>query len=580
MRSALPPAALAFSLMALAACADRPSGPAAALLREAPALRTEPTSDASPLGLYLAAETALDAGESESAARLFARASAAAPENASVRERAFTANLLAGRVSEAAALAPLPGESATGAVGLGRLVRGVEALAEGRGKEAAALLSDPAIPAPNAAAAALLLPWAALVAGDTHAASPAPPPAADKLAASFAALGRARLLERAGRFAEAEPVFKDLAVEGQSLFVGAYGGFLERRGRRPEAIALYDKTLKAGGEGELQVARTRAAAGGPAPAQPTVREAAAEALTGPAASAAGARQIETGLIYVRLALRLDPELAQAWLVVGDTLAAAGDAEGARAAYAQVKETSPLAPAAWTRLAVSAQGSGDKAGALALADRAAKRAPEDAQVQVIRAELLRDAGRFDEALAVLGVLIARDGEGPGGARLYFMRGAALERAGRWPAAEADLKRALAKKPDDPEILNYLGFAWADRGEHLHEALAMLEKAAAARPEQGAVLDSVGWARFRLGDARGAVRDLERAVGLEPADPEINDHLGDVYAHLGRGVEARYQWRRVLTLEPEAPMRAAVEKKLGPAPAPIPVAKAPPASGPGA
>lgn len=560
MRCALPPAAALAALLALSACATAPPAVRSASA-SAPALRVEADADASPLGLYLAAETALDAGESDGAAHLFARASTAQPDNASVRERAFTTNLLAGDVPTAALFAPLPGTSTAGAVGLGRLVLGVEALYAGRGREAEALLSDPAIPAPNATAAALLLPWASVSGGDARAASPAPPPKTDKLIASFAALGRARLLERAGKFDEAEPIFRDLASDKQSLFVAAYGGFLERRDRRKEAAALYDDTLKAGGDATLSVARARASAGQAAPRQPTPREGAAEALTGPAAEAAGSREVEVALIYLRLALRLDPNLAQGWIVVGDTLAAAGDADGAKAAYARVRDDAPEAPSAWVRLAVAMEGAGDKGAALDLAERAAKRAPEDPQVQAVYAEMLRDAERYGEAVVVLDRLIARDGDGATGARLYFMRGAAEERAGRWPQAEADLKKALAKKPDDPEVENYLGFAWADRGVHLKEALAMLERASAAQPDAGAVLDSVGWARFRLGDVRGALRDLERAVGLEPADAEINDHLGDVYARIGRRTEARYQWRRVLTLEPDAVMKSAVERKLG-------------------
>ena len=111
-----------------------------------------------------------------------------------------------------------------------------------------------------------------------------------------------------------------------------------------------------------------------------------------------------------------------------------------------------------------------------------------------------------------------------------------------------------------MLNYLGFSWVDRGEHLLEAKAMIEKAAAARPDSGAIIDSLGWAYFKLGDYQNAVAQLERAVSLEAADPDINDHLGDAYSRVGRVVEARYQWQRVLTLSPGATLRQQVEMKL--------------------
>ena len=552
-------AVLCAPLAVLAACATAP-GPGSTTAAAAPALRDAlPADEGSALGLYLAAETALDAGESEPAARYFARASAAAPDETAVRERAFTTNLLAGHVEAAARLAPSPAESGADAVSLGLVVRGVEALASGRAKEAAALLADPTISPLHAPAAALVAPWAAAAAG-TRPLAPSAGAAGGRLGARFAALGRARLVERSGDLKAAEAAFRTLAADHDTLFSDAYGGFLERRGRRVEAVAVYDASLAASGDSGVRAARRRALAGGPAPAQPTLAEGAAESLVGPAAALIGSRRADLGLIYVRLALRLDPELASGWLVVGDTLTAAGEGEGARAAYLRIRETAPEGPDALERLALAAQTAGDKAEALRLARRAAALAPDDEQTGVVLAEVLRDRGDTAEAVATLDPLVARTPAGPRLARLLFMRGAALERDGRWPQAEADFRRALELQPDDPEVANYLAFGWADRGVHLKEALAMLEKASAAKPQAGALLDSVGWARFRLGDLKGALRDLERAVTLEPADPEINDHLGDVYQRLGRRSEAGYQWRRVLTLDPEPRTRAGAEAKL--------------------
>jgi Flp pilus assembly protein TadD len=213
-----------------------------------------------------------------------------------------------------------------------------------------------------------------------------------------------------------------------------------------------------------------------------------------------------------------------------------------------------------RLALSLAQAGDKAGALALARETAKAAPGDPQALTVLADLLSEGGQYDEAVAVLDRLVAGAGQGPTAWRYLFLRGASLERAGRWPAAQADLQRALKLKPDEPEVLNYLGFAWVDRGEHLKEGLQLLEKAVALKPESGAIIDSLGWAHYRLGDYDKAVREVEKAAGLDPADPEINDHLGDIYWRLGRKLEAEYQWRRVLTLEPDAKIRARAETKL--------------------
>ncbi len=189
-----------------------------------------------------------------------------------------------------------------------------------------------------------------------------------------------------------------------------------------------------------------------------------------------------------------------------------------------------------------------------------------------ADSLRTSEKYAESAKILDTLIAHQGAHAGW-QLYYMRGVALAQADHWPQAEPDLKKALALKPDDPEVLNYLGFSWVDRGEHLLEAKAMIEKAAAARPDSGAIIDSLGWAYFKLGDYKEAAAQLERAATLEAADPDINDHLGDAYWEAGRRTEARFQWQRVLTLSPSDKLRVQVEAKLKSAPFTPPPTDAP-------
>jgi len=161
--------------------------------------------------------------------------------------------------------------------------------------------------------------------------------------------------------------------------------------------------------------------------------------------------------------------------------------------------------------------------------------------------------------VLDGLIAAQGANPDW-RLLYMRGVALQSDDRWPEAERDLQAALAQAPDEPELLNFLGYSWIDKGEHLDEALDMVKRAVAASPRSGAIIDSLGWAYYRMGDYNSAVAELETAVSLDAADPEINNHLGDAYWQVGRKIEARYQWARVLTLEPDAKIKAQAETKL--------------------
>ena len=527
---------------------------------------------ASRYGLFLAGQAALNDGRSSDAAQYFERARGddEAGEDV-VGERAFTAALLAGDIQKAAVLAPSGDTASEGGVRLGRLVRAVEAMADGKGKDAQALFAEDAIGFPHRAAVALLSPWAAAQAGDAEGALVRPQAGSDKLVEYIGQLGQAGLFERAKRYDEAETDFKALA-QGENpteMAVLAYGGFLERRGRRLDAVALYDTALKDNRSASLQAARARASGGKAPPAAPTLREGAAQALLGPAAAMLAAKQNQIGLAYLRLALRLDPQRNEGWLMVGDLMAQMGDLDAARAAYAKPRAGSPEFYTARSKLAWAYQNDGDKAAAVKLAREAAATGDSDARLNL--ADILRVNEQFAESAQILTGLIGEASKPDW--RLLYARGVSYERLARWPEAEADLKAALALKPEEPELLNYLGYSWIDRGERLPEAMAMVEKAVAANPKSGAMIDSLGWAHYRLADYRKAVEFLEQAVELDAGDPEINNHLGDAYWRVGRRDEAQFQWRRVLTLDPDAKIKADAEGKLasglgpkGPAPAP--------------
>lgn len=523
-------------------------------------------------GAFLAGQGALNDGAGEEAAAYFARAELEGGASDMIRDRAFTAAVLAGDITKAAALAPDGPEASEATKRLGQLVKGVEFMAQGQGKAAQAALSGEVIGFPHRGAAALLSPWAAAMAGDQEGSLVRPEMRGDRVVDYFGQLGQAYLFERAKRYDEAETDYKAI-TSGDTpgdIAVLAYGGFLERRGRRPDAVALYDRALKNQPSNQaLLAARTRAAAGKSAPPARTLRQGAAQVLIAPAAGMLAAKQEQIGLVYLRLALRLDPDRNEAWLMVGDIMESVGDTEAARAAYSRPKRGSMEYEAAQTKLAWSYQNAKQPEVALKMAAEAA--ADGGVEAKITYADLLRANDRFDEASKVMSEVIA-ERETPDW-RLLFMRGVSYERAGNWPAAEADLQAALKLRPEEPELLNYLGYTWIDRGERLAEALGMVERAVAANPQSGAMIDSLGWAHYRLGDYKKAVQLLEQAVELEAGDPEINNHLGDAYWRVGRRVEADYQWRRVLTLDPDAKIKADVEAKLasgqgprGPAAAP--------------
>jgi tetratricopeptide (TPR) repeat protein len=550
-------------LVLLAACATAPGG-------GAPAPKpNELASGVSSYGMYLAGESALNNGKSSDAAMFFDKARVGTGDPM-ISERAFTAALLAGEIDKAAALAPTGDDTSEASKRLGKLVVAVEAMADGKGKDAKTLLANDSIAFPHKPAAVLLAPWAAAQAGDVEGSLVRPTVRGDRLVDYFGQLGQAALYERAKRNDEAETDYKALvsAANPTEMAVIAYGAFLERRGRRVDALALYEEHLgREPSSIAVKAAKARASAGKTTPPMLTIREGAAQALLAPSATMIAAKQAELSLAYLRLVLRLDPQRDEAWVMVGDLMQGSGDSESARVAYSHPKPGSVEYATAQAKLAWTYQAADDKETALKLARAAAASGDSDARVTL--ADLLRADEQYPEAVQVLSGLIT-EAKTPDW-RLLYSRGVAYERMGRWPEGQADLQAALKTRPDEPELLNYLGYSWIDRGEHLKDALAMVQKAVAADPRSGAMVDSLGWAYYRMGDYKQAVEKLEQAVELEAGDPEINNHLGDAYWKVGRRDEAQFQWRRVLTLKPDDKIKTSAEAKLasglgpdGPAP----------------
>jgi Flp pilus assembly protein TadD len=585
--SAIVPAVLLAGL-ALGGCATTPDKPAVAAAQSASPAADDPYPSSN-YGLFAAGEAALRSGRPEEAARYFARASQGAgdqspADQALIRQKAFEAAVMAGDIDKAAALAPpiqeapppsggaskavrstLTGQAAAPSSAsqmLARLVRAVDALAEGRAKEADADLTAPN-PGPAFGAGVLLLrPWAAAAAGDAKRSVESLDGPAPRLTQLALLEGQAMLLERAKRYDEAETDYKSLVSNAQlgPLYVGSYGAFLERRGRAKDAAALYADTLKhTPNDRDLKAALARAEASGVAPAALNLKQGAAKAMTAAAEQALIDKRGTEAEIYLRLALRLDPSRNDAWVLLGDLRARAGQPLVARAAYMRVPTTSAEWPEARQRIISSYQAEGDNETALKLTRDALKQQPEDRELLITEADLLRAMDRFEEAVTVLNKVID-SGNSSGDWVLYFERGTALDRAGHWAEAEKDLLKALSLQPDEPDVLNYLGYSWVIHGEKLQQAMGMLQKAFLAQPDSGEIADSLGWAYYNLGDFKQAVQRLERAVALSPVSPEITDHLGDAYWRAGRHTEAQYQWSRVLTLQPSDELKTAAQKKL--------------------
>lgn len=267
------------------------------------------------------------------------------------------------------------------------------------------------------------------------------------------------------------------------------------------------------------------------------------------------------LIMLRLALDLRPDFAAARLLAADILGTQHHLQAAYQVLNEVPASDPISPVVRLRRAALTDRMGRADDAMRELERMAREYPDSPLPDQQRGDILRTTQRFTEAVAAYDKGIARI-TNPTSANwiLYYDRGVAEERSHQWPKAKADFQRALQLSPDQPFVLNYLGYSLADMGHQLEEARQMVQTAAARRPNDGAITDSLGWVMFRQGHIREAVNTLERAVELEPEDSTINEHLGDAYFAAGRTIEAQYQWRRALTLNPTPDDAMKLEAKL--------------------
>jgi tetratricopeptide (TPR) repeat protein len=365
--------------------------------------------------------------------------------------------------------------------------------------------------------------------------------------------------------AAAENFKKTLEVTGQLNWrlTDAIANFYARHGRADEAGALYQKFIKDNSGSELaESVLPREPAEPPAPLIRTAEEGLAEALFDLASVVNQPETIDLALLYVRSALVLSPHLPLAQLLLSDVLSAQNKPEASLAVLSQIPSGSTYSWSARLRVAADLEMLGRTEEAIAQLKDLSTEAPTRAGAEMQLGDLLRAKKHFTEAVEAYDEAIRRlQAAGmPERWSLFYSRGIALERSGQWKESETDLQHALELRPDQPLVLNYLGYSWIDRGENLDRGLKMIEKAVELRPEDGYIVDSLGWAHFRLGDYPSAVQYLEKAIELVPEDPTINDHLGDAYWQSGRPTEARFQWRRALQFGPEADDIKPIEAKL--------------------
>lgn len=296
------------------------------------------------------------------------------------------------------------------------------------------------------------------------------------------------------------------------------------------------------------------------------QQGAAEVLYGLASAGILQGDEATALLYLRLAVHLDPGHDLAVLTLADILERAKQTEDAVQVYRRMPENSPLRPVADIQIGLGLEQLGKTEEAVKHLEALIVARPDDIEAISALGNIYRSRKRFEEAAATYDKAVAKLGT-PGRANwdLFYSRGIAYERTKKWAQAEADLRKALELMPEAlgrerALVLNYLGYSLVDQNLKLEEALGMLRRAVDLRPRDGYIIDSLGWAHYRLGRYDEAVTELERAMELRPSDPVINDHLGDVYWKTGRQLEARYQWNHARDLGPEPEELPKILKKI--------------------
>ncbi|MCY4315666.1 MAG: tetratricopeptide repeat protein [Roseovarius sp.] len=278
---------------------------------------------------------------------------------------------------------------------------------------------------------------------------------------------------------------------------------------------------------------------------------------------------ELSLMYANLAKYLNPDLAEAAILSAKLYNSLGQHELAIKSYKRVTPDHPLSVIAELGRADTLHISKKSDAAIEVIENLAKSHPESYEVHVSLGEIHRQLGNFEDAvIAYDNALAVHDANDPDKWYTHYVRGICFERMDQWPNAEFEFRKALALNPDHPNVLNYLGYSLVEKRTNLNEALDMIERAVAVRPNSGYIVDSLGWVLYRLGRYHEAILHMERAAELTPTDVVVNDHLGDVLWAVGRRNEARFHWKRALSfMDPDNPQpdvdfdRIRLKQKLG-------------------
>jgi tetratricopeptide (TPR) repeat protein len=503
-----------------------------------------------PSGAYLAARHARAQGDFAAAAQYYAQVLTRDPGNVEVLESAAFAYMALGQVDRAAAVArKMEAEDAQSQVAQIPLI--VEAAQD---EDWAGLLTR--IEAGRGAgelADGMIAAWAELGRGDMSAALERIDALAEEQGLrNFALYHKALALAVVGDFEAADRVFSgesDGQVQRTRSGVIAWAQVLSQLGETDRALSVLEDTFGSTTEPGIAALRARLEAGETVPFTMVEgpRDGVAEVFFSLARALMQEANDEFVLIYARAAEAIDPDHVYATITAAETLQSMEQYKLAIDAFASVPRDHPAFHTAELGRAEALRATGKPDAAAEVLAQLAAHLPEIVDIHVAAGDLHREQEEYEEAIAAYdrAVTLLEERDNPQWF-VYYVRAIAHERLDNWPEAEADFRRALELNPDHPQVLNYLGYTMVEKGVNLDEALGMIERAVAARPDSGYIVDSLGWVLYRLGRYDEAISHMERAAELMPTDPVVNDHLGDVLWAVGRKTEARFQWRRALSL----------------------------------
>ncbi|MDD7910510.1 tetratricopeptide repeat protein [Pseudovibrio exalbescens] len=504
-------------------------------------------------GSYLSGRSALQAQDLESAARYFEQALHLDPDNYYLQDRTFVMALADGDFERAAPLIERLLENDEDHF-LAHFYKSAKAIAEDDFDAAIEALNGGDINPLSRLTFAIMSAW-------SEAGRGAPEKGIEFLTTVegpnwfelFTSFNAGLIMESAGNGAEALKFYEEAygADPGALRISNAYARALAANGRQKDALEVLDAYDQLVPNHPLLVDTRKAITDGDMlePLATTPAQGVAEALYG-LGSAISRDGEELSAVYLQTSRLLNPDLDAASIALGTLFEQLGNNHRAIEYLGEVDSASPMKREAEIQIGLHYNALENLEEAREHLQALVEEDPTDLEAVTALGNVLRSHSLFEEAEVAYsaGINTLETVERQNWPLLYF-RGITRERQNKWEEAEADFREVLELYPDQPMVLNYLGYSLVDRGLKLDEALEMIKTAVRLRPTDGYIVDSLGWVYYRLGRYEEAVSQLERAVSLRPQDPIINDHLGDAYWKVGRKLEARFKWNHARDLEPE-------------------------------